>query len=129
MSRLTPWLQKGRPHPRPQNMRSEGRGAPDQARQRVVGKVSEAAKSVTGIAATDLLTSAGHGYSAGDEVSFSGLTGGTGINAGQIYFVIGSGLTANDFRVSATRNGSTIDFTTNLTAGTVARRHNTYVTV
>jgi hypothetical protein len=104
-------------------------GPPDQARQRVVGKVSEASKSVTGIAATDLFTSAGHGYLAGDEVSFSGLTGGTGINAGQIYFVIASGLTANDFRVSAARNGSTIDFTTNLTAGTVARRHNTYVTV
>lgn len=73
------------------------------------------AKTVTGVAATDLFTSTAHGYVAGDRVVFSGAgTGGAGITKGQEYYVIASGLTANDFKVSTTSGGSTIDFTTDL---------------
>lgn len=79
----------------------------------------QANKAVTGVAATDLFTSAAHGYGAGDLVVFSALTGGAGLVAGRPYFVIASGLTANDFRVSTVPGGATIDITTALTAGTV----------
>jgi hypothetical protein len=85
------------------------------------GLNAEGTKAVTGVAATDLFTSTAHGYVAGNRVRFTGLTGGAGITAGQDYFVIASGLTANDFKVSATLGGASIDFTTDLTAGTVRR--------
>lgn len=84
----------------------------------------QAVKALTtpfGVAATDIFTSTAHGYSAGDPVRFSGLVGGAGIVAGQVYFVIAAGLTANDFAVSTTVGGATINFTTDLTAGFVQR--------
>lgn len=90
-----------------------------QVRQK--GLNAEAGKAVTAVAATDLFTSAAHGYLVGNRVRFTGLTGGAGITVGQDYFVIASGLTTNDFKVSATLGGATIDVTTDLTAGTVRR--------
>lgn len=90
-------------------------------RVRQQGLNAEATKAVTGVAATELFTSAAHGYGVGNRVRFTGLTGGAGINPNQDYFVIASGLTANDFRVSTTIGGATIDMTTDLTAGTVRR--------
>lgn len=91
-------------------------------RVRQQGLNKEANKAVTGVAATDLFTSAGHGYLAGDRVRFAGpLTGGAGLTVGLDYFVIASGLTANDFKVSLTKGGATIDLTSDLTAGTIAR--------
>jgi hypothetical protein len=78
-------------------------------------------QAVTCVAGTDLFTAAGHGYGAGKPVRFYGLAGGAGITAGTTtYFVIASGLTADAFRVSATLGGSTIDVTTDVTAGGVA---------
>lgn len=129
MSRLTPWHKPGKLHPQPQDIIGHGRGGPVASAQRVIGKITQAGKSVTGTAATDLLTATAHGYAAGDELVFAGLTGGAGITAGQSYYVIASGLTANDFRVSASPGGTVLDFTTDLTAGTVARRIKTYMQV
>lgn len=101
---------------------------------RAAGRVSEtgkavtgastagAGKSVTGVAATDLFTSAAHGFQIGDEVKFTALTGGAGITqTTQSYYVIASGLTTDDFRVSLTPGGATIDFTTDISSGTVSR--------
>ena len=87
-----------------------------------VPAVLGASKSVTGVASTDLFTATAHGFVVGDEVWFSGITGGTGMEWRRTYYVIASGLTANDFRVSNVRGGSTVDFTTDLTAATVRRR-------
>lgn len=67
---------------------------------------------VTVVAATDLFSSTGHGLVSGIPVIFS--TTGTlpaGLALNTTYYVIASGLTANDFRVSATLGGSTIDVT------------------
>lgn len=77
-----------------------------------------------GVAATDLITAAGHGFIAGTRVYFPSLTGGAGLESGttsdiQRYFVIASGLTLDDFKVSETLGGSAKDFTTAITAGTV----------
>lgn len=81
-------------------------------------------QSVLCEADTDLFTATGHGYAAGDAVVFSDLTGGTGITAGTTYYVIAAGLTADDFKVSATRGGSTIAVSADLTAGKVKQLPN-----
>jgi hypothetical protein len=85
--------------------------------------IAEPGKAVTCNAATDVFTCTAHGYRENDEVQFSGLTGGAGITAGTIYYVIASGLAANEFKVSATLGGTALNVTSNLTAGTVARTY------
>jgi hypothetical protein len=73
--------------------------------------------NATGDASTNLITKASHGLVAGDRVTFYSLTGGTGLSTGVAYYVISSGLTTDDFRVSLTSGGSAVDFTTNITDG------------
>lgn len=71
-----------------------------------------AVSGVTVVAGTDLFTSTAHGLVAGTPVVFT--TTGTlpaGVSLNTTYYVIASGLTANDFKVSATLGGSTIDVT------------------
>lgn len=79
-------------------------------------------KAVTAVAATDIFTSAAHGYVAGDPLIFSGTTGGAGIVPGTTYYVINP--TTNTFQVSATFGGAALDVTTDLTGGTVAKLFN-----
>lgn len=95
---------------------------------RVIGETGDAALTgVTAVAATDLITKAGHGYSAGDRVVFSALTGGAGIVPGTRYFVRTTGLTTNDFTISLTgAGGAVVDITTDMTAGTVQRMRPRY---
>jgi HK97 family phage prohead protease len=66
-------------------------------------------------------TSAAHGFSNGDAIVFTALTGGTGVTAGQVYWVIADTLAAQTFKFSATPGGAAVDFSTNITAGTVAK--------
>lgn len=67
-----------------------------------------------------------HGLTAGKKVYFipalaSGAPGTmpTGLTAGQTYFVIAAGLTANSFRVSATLAGAAVDTTGSAGTGTI----------
>lgn len=90
--------------------------AGSQVQYSTVGIV-RALTSPYGAAATDLLTSTAHGLAVGDRVSFTTLTGGTGLATDTPYFVIASGLTANAFKVSTTSGGSAVNFTTDITAG------------
>lgn len=85
---------------------------------------------VTGANATDLFTKTSHGLTTGDLVILTAMTGGAGIKAGNAgngdegaepFFVIASGLTANDFRLSRKSGGSTIDFTSDISAVTVTK--------
>lgn len=70
--------------------------------------------TATFAAATDLWSATGHGLVAGDQVVFT--TVGTGAtNAGavvfpklKVFYVIATGLTANDFALSATKGGAAI---------------------
>jgi hypothetical protein len=65
-------------------------------------------------------TAAAHNLTAGMKVQFPTLTGGAGLTAGtQHYFVIADNLDADSFQVSLTLGGSAVDFTSNITAGTV----------
>lgn len=74
---------------------------------------------VTGVAATDVLTTDdAHGLNVGDEVTFSALTGGAGLAINTRYFVI-SVPSATTFKVSATKNGASVNFTTDITAGQI----------
>lgn len=76
----------------------------------------------TSAAADDIIdTTTAHGYVAGDRVVFSGLTGGAGITAGQEYYVIAAGLGAQTFQFSLTPGGAAVNFTTDITAGTVRK--------
>jgi hypothetical protein len=74
-----------------------------------------------GVAATNVLTSTAHGLVAGTAVKFLTLTGGAGLATGAVYFVIATGLTADNFEVSITPGGAAVDFTTDITVGTLQR--------
>ncbi|MEH3055504.1 MAG: hypothetical protein PGN13_16120 [Patulibacter minatonensis] len=68
-----------------------------------------------------IVASKAHGFSAGDKVQFSALTGGAGLSPNTDYYVIGAGLSSTNFRVSATSGGSAVNFTTDITAGAVKK--------
>jgi len=74
-------------------------------------------RQVTGVAATDVLTSTAHGYVLDDPVVFAAITGGAPLVAGTTYFA--RDITTNTFKVAATAGGAAINITTDLTAGTV----------
>jgi hypothetical protein len=78
--------------------------------------------TATGVAATDLITLAAHGLIANDKVRFMSLAGGAGLTiASPDYFVIATGLTANDFKVSLTLGGAAVDFTSDISAATIVK--------
>lgn len=95
--------------------------APTSSIDRVGTFQADAGKAVTGVTATDIFTSAAHGFAAGNVVMFSGLTGGSGIVVGRPYFVIAANLATNTFQVSLIPAGTAIDLGTDVTAGTVIR--------
>jgi hypothetical protein len=74
--------------------------------------------NITGDAGTDIITAVGHTYTANQGVRFPTLTGGSGLTAATTnYFV--RDISGDTFRVSTTSGGSAVNFTTNITAGTV----------
>lgn len=73
-------------------------------------------------AADDIIdTGAAHGFSIGDAVVFTSLTGGTGLTAGRVYWIIPDDFAAQTFQVSAEPGGAAVDFSTNITAGSVSK--------
>lgn len=86
--------------------------------------ISEAGANVTlanpSTAVSDIInTVAAHGFVADDVVEFTALTGGAGLTTLTQYFVIAANLAATTFQVSATKGGAAVNFTTDITAGTV----------
>jgi hypothetical protein len=86
-----------------------------------VGLFDEAAAltSVTGVAATDILTKTSHGLSNGDLVVLRSLTGGTGLRNEYAYYVVG--VSGNDFQLSETSGGSAFNFTTDISSVSVVK--------
>jgi hypothetical protein len=76
-----------------------------------------AGQAATGAAATDLITLNGHGFSDGQEIRFSSVTGGAPLAANTKYYVRDA--TTNTFKLASTRGGSAIDITADLTASTL----------
>lgn len=85
---------------------------------RDIATLSAARGSLTGDAATDILTSTAHGLKPGQRIQFATLTGGAGLVVGTDHFIVDANLTADTFQVSATRGGAAVNFTTDVTAGT-----------
>jgi hypothetical protein len=75
----------------------------------------------TAAPATDLITITAHGLVAGDRIYFTRLAGGVGLSLNTTYYVIASGLTANDFKVSLTSGGGAVDITGTYSAVEVAK--------
>lgn len=74
----------------------------------------------TSAAADDIIdTATAHGFTEGEVVMFPTLTGGAGLTANTIYYVIATSLAAQTFRIAATPGGEALTFTTDITAGTV----------
>ena len=84
------------------------------------GTPTWASNSVTGDAGTDVITDTGHPYADNDPIVFTAITGGAGLTAGTVYFVRNS-VPGVSYQVSATSGGAVINFTTNISAGTVGR--------
>jgi hypothetical protein len=74
-------------------------------------------KAATISAATDVVTSAGHGSQNGDKVIFTALTGGAGLVVGTTYFVRDA--TIDTFKVAATQGGAAINVTSDASAATL----------
>lgn len=73
--------------------------------------------SVTGVASTNVVTITGASLANGMLVNFTSLSGGSGLSAGVGYYVINaSGATC---KLALTQGGSAIDFTTDITSGSV----------
>jgi hypothetical protein len=76
--------------------------------------------AITGSAATNKITiPAGQvsNYPDGTVMMFLSLTGGAGLSIGKYYFT--KNLVGNTFELSETSGGTTVDFTTDITAGTM----------
>lgn len=78
------------------------------------------AATKSGTAATnDTITSTAHGFSNGQTVWFTSLTGGTGLSLAVPYYVRNAA--ANTFKVSTTATGAVVDITVAYSALTVGR--------
>ncbi|MBP7951425.1 MAG: hypothetical protein KA004_17410 [Verrucomicrobiales bacterium] len=78
------------------------------------------ALSITGDASTDLITATGHVWCEGLPLALSGLTGGTGLANGNYYL---RDLQADGtFKLTDTLGGTPVDFTSDITAGSLVPR-------
>ena len=98
-------------------LRADGTGGTILQNSGLIVDDAVVAYSVTGDAATDVITATGHIYTGNQTVIFSSITGGAGLSAGTVYFV--RDISGSTFKVSATSGGAAINFTTNITAGSV----------
>jgi len=74
----------------------------------------------TSAAADDIIdTATPHGFAIDDAIEFTALTGGAGASINTRYFVIATSFGASTFQFSATKGGAAVNFTTDITAGTV----------
>lgn len=66
-------------------------------------------KTGTANVSTDAITSAGHGYTANTQITFTSVGSVTGISVGKVYYIVG--VTTDTFQVSASVSGSAINLT------------------
>lgn len=80
--------------------------------------------AITGTEATNIINHAGHTFNNNDPIVFLTLTGGAGLTANTVYFVRNA-VAGVSYEVSATSGGASINFTTDVSAGTVGRAFGT----
>jgi hypothetical protein len=99
-------------------LRADGTGGAQTQASDLVIDDAVVAYAITGDASTDIITAVGHNFTANQGVRFPTLTGGSGLTSATTnYFV--RDISGNTFKVSTTSGGSAVNFTTNITAGTV----------
>jgi hypothetical protein len=99
-------------------LRSDGTGGSTLQDSALVIDDAVVAYAITGDASTDIITAVGHNFTANQGVRFPTLTGGSGLTSATTnYFV--RDISGDTFKVSTTSGGSAVNFTTNITAGTV----------
>lgn len=76
--------------------------------------------AVTGTEATNTINDVGHAFVNNTPVIFSSITGGAGLVAGLPYFVVGA-VAGVSYQLSLTSGGAAINFTTDISAGTIGR--------
>lgn len=84
--------------------------------------------AITGTEATNIINDAGHVFVNGDPVTFTAITGGAGLTITTTYFVV-SAVAGVSYQLSATSGGAAINFTTDITAGTIGRAFGTNTNV
>jgi hypothetical protein len=80
--------------------------------------------AITGTEATNLINDAGHAFVNGDPLRFVTITGGAGLTAGTVYFVV-SAVAGVSYQLSATSGGAAVNFTTDISSGTIGRAFGT----
>ena len=80
---------------------------------------SPAVFAATGVAATDIVTGTASAYANGDRVYLTAITGGAGLVVNTVYFV--RDVAGAAFKLAATAGGMAINFTTDISAGTVKK--------
>jgi hypothetical protein len=80
--------------------------------------------AVTGTAASDTISHAGHSFVANDPVTFTAITGGAGFTVGTVYFVRNP-VAGVSYELSSSAGGGLINFTTDISAGTIGRAFGT----
>jgi hypothetical protein len=86
--------------------------------------VEDAIVSITGItgdAGTDVITATGSAFANGQPVRFTALSGGTGLNTTTNYFV--RDVSGATFKLETSIGGGAINFTANITSGTLFTGH------
>lgn len=78
--------------------------------------------TITGVAATDVITITGHTLTNGNGVMFTSLTGGSGLSTNTGYYVIN--VSGSTLQLSLTSGGAAINFTTDISAATLVQASN-----
>lgn len=90
-------------------------------RSRFFDSIGTGITLATSAAADDIIdTAAPHGLVIGQQVIFTALTGGAGLTTGSIYYVLATNFGASTFQVGLSAGGAAVNFTTDITAGTVS---------
>ena len=98
-------------------LRADGTGGSTLQNSGLIVEDTVSALSITGVASTDLITATGHNFTANQGVRFPSLTGGSGLNTATVYFV--RDISGNNFKVSTSSGGAAVNFTTDITAGSI----------
>jgi hypothetical protein len=95
----------------------------------VVADAVTSITGITGVASTNVITATGSGFANGQPLQFTALTGGSGLDTFTNYFV--REVSGDTFKVETSIGGGAVNFTTNITEGTliVGNSPNTYVAV
>lgn len=81
--------------------------------------------SITGIASSDIIDAPGHNFTNGQAIRFTNLNGGLGLTTSATYFV--REVSGSSFKVAATSGGPAVEFSTDITSGTVSTSQNVSV--